>query len=775
MYVPIADVSTVIVITGTVDTSAIGTYTLTYNVTDAASNAAIPLTRTVVVADTGLPTITLLGDASVSLEVGDEYTDAGATATDAVDGNLSDDIVITGTVDTSAIGTYTLTYNVTDAASNAAIEVTRTVTIEPIPITLLIPDDLVVNARGFLTGVDIDPEGLASAIDGDGNTIDVVANQTGPFRSGSYEIVWTASSGGKTVSATQSLKVLPLVGLSTAINTTEGNNLDIKVLLSGQAADYPVIVDFAAGGTAIEGDDYNVDPRGSVTITKGTMGTISLSIIEDTIVESDETVVITLGSVTNGALGVFSEQVINIIEANLPPKIVLTVSQAGVEGSIVAQDQGSVVIKADVSDPNPGDTYSIDWSKALLALPGATVVVVDDDGSEFSYEVLELDPTNLAVSVYSVSVDVTDGVNTVSASTSMNLLAAAPVLSDEVDTDGDGRSDAEEGAGDSDGDGIPDHEDDSPITNALLSNAGVIQSEPGTTLILGSIALALDTNSVTVTELNITEVLGAAEDQSYDYPMGLVDFVVTGAEFGHVYKVLVPLPMVIPENAEYRKYTSRFGWSEFVENAKNVLSSAMSIEGACPELGTDAYTFGLTAGDNCVELMIEDGGPNDADGVINGTLVDPGGIAVKVIGTPSDNSQVVVQKTRLTADDVDNTVITVTVYDDQGFALEHMNVTGSMLMPGVVVSDFVEQGAGVYTATVTAGMTSGNGPIAIVIDNGDMSIVIRSARLYFDPVPVLANSSGGCTVATNDSADASLVLLLIMAGLLLARRRYQLR
>ena len=128
--------------------------------------------------------------------------------------------------------------------------------------------------------------------------------------------------------ATQSLKIHPLVNLATAIRTTEGDSLDIEVLLSGQAADYPVTVPFTVSGTAVEGEDYSVGSTGSVTITEGTMASVSLSITADDVAESEESVVITLGEATNAALGLSREQVITILEENLPPQVTLQVSQA---------------------------------------------------------------------------------------------------------------------------------------------------------------------------------------------------------------------------------------------------------------------------------------------------------------------------------------------------------------------------------------------------------------------------------------------------------------
>jgi lysophospholipase L1-like esterase len=76
-----------------------------------------------VVEDTEPPVITLLGDNPMNLTVGDTFTDPGTTAVDNVDGDLTESIVVGGdTVDTNTAGTYVITYNVSDAAGNAAGE-----------------------------------------------------------------------------------------------------------------------------------------------------------------------------------------------------------------------------------------------------------------------------------------------------------------------------------------------------------------------------------------------------------------------------------------------------------------------------------------------------------------------------------------------------------------------------------------------------------------------------------------------------------------------------
>ncbi len=84
-----------------------------------------------VVFDKTAPVITLSGASSLTLTVGDPFTDSGATASDAVTANLT--VSTGGSVNTSSAGTYTLTYNAVDAAGNNAVEVTRTVTVNAAP------------------------------------------------------------------------------------------------------------------------------------------------------------------------------------------------------------------------------------------------------------------------------------------------------------------------------------------------------------------------------------------------------------------------------------------------------------------------------------------------------------------------------------------------------------------------------------------------------------------------------------------------------------------
>jgi hypothetical protein len=73
------------------------------------------------------PVITLNGDNPFFLEVGTAYIEPGYIAMDNLDGDITEQVTVSGSVYSDQIGTYILEYNVTDTAGNPAEEVTRTV------------------------------------------------------------------------------------------------------------------------------------------------------------------------------------------------------------------------------------------------------------------------------------------------------------------------------------------------------------------------------------------------------------------------------------------------------------------------------------------------------------------------------------------------------------------------------------------------------------------------------------------------------------------------
>ena len=82
------------------------------------------------------PVINLRGANPVTINVGDNFTDPGAQASDPQDGDLTSQMTVDNPVDTRVAGSYTVTYSVTDSAGNT-VQSQRTVTVvarpDPVP------------------------------------------------------------------------------------------------------------------------------------------------------------------------------------------------------------------------------------------------------------------------------------------------------------------------------------------------------------------------------------------------------------------------------------------------------------------------------------------------------------------------------------------------------------------------------------------------------------------------------------------------------------------
>ena len=263
------DLTSSIVVSGSVDTSTIGTYTLTYNVSDASGNAAVPVTRTVNVVDTTVPVITLLGDTTVTIEVGATYTDSGATAADNYDGDLTSSIAIVNNVDTSTVGTYTVTYNVSDTSGNAADSVTRTVNVvdTTVPVITLLGDTTVT----IEVGATYTDSGATAAdnYDGDLTSSIAIVNNVDTSTVGTYTVTYNVSdtSGNAAVPVTRTVNV---VDTTAPVITLLGDNpMTIEV---GSTFTDP-------GATASDAGDGDLTSSIVVTgsVDTSTLGTYTLT------------------------------------------------------------------------------------------------------------------------------------------------------------------------------------------------------------------------------------------------------------------------------------------------------------------------------------------------------------------------------------------------------------------------------------------------------------------------------------------------------------------
>lgn len=116
---------------GDFDSNIAGVYVLYYDATDASGNVAETVTRTITVVGQHPPEITLTGAASITVACGAAYLDAGASAVDGCQTDISSAIIASNLVNTDVPGVYTITYNVADATGATAPEVIRTVTVLP--------------------------------------------------------------------------------------------------------------------------------------------------------------------------------------------------------------------------------------------------------------------------------------------------------------------------------------------------------------------------------------------------------------------------------------------------------------------------------------------------------------------------------------------------------------------------------------------------------------------------------------------------------------------
>ncbi|WP_099222977.1 immunoglobulin-like domain-containing protein [Listeria costaricensis] len=189
----------------TVDTSTPGVYSVTYEVTDSAGATTDKTISVTVKALPNTPPVIEAEDVTVDQNSSFDPLDY-ATASDAEDGDLTADLVVTASdVDTSTPGEYHVTYQVTDSAGEMT-EKTIKVTVNPVtpapePDTapVIDADDVTIDAN-----TSFDPYDYATASDAeDGDLtpdIDVIINTVDPTTAGQYVVVYevTDSDGNTT-------------------------------------------------------------------------------------------------------------------------------------------------------------------------------------------------------------------------------------------------------------------------------------------------------------------------------------------------------------------------------------------------------------------------------------------------------------------------------------------------------------------------------------------------------------------------------------------------
>jgi hypothetical protein len=172
--------------------------------------------------DTEQPVITLNGASEITLEIGASYTDAGATATDNISGDLTASITSnSNVVKTSILGTYIINYNVTDEAGNMALQVTRKVTV------IKHSQTIAMNAINAVYGdADLNPatatSSLAISYTSDNTDVAEIVNGKIHIKAAGSAIITASQTGnGEYYEAAPVIKVL---NVAKAVLTVKANN-----------------------------------------------------------------------------------------------------------------------------------------------------------------------------------------------------------------------------------------------------------------------------------------------------------------------------------------------------------------------------------------------------------------------------------------------------------------------------------------------------------------------------------------------------------------------
>ena len=221
------DITANIIVSGAVNTAVPGTYALSYQVSDAANNSRTVIRNVIVMADTTAPVITLLGSNPISVEQNTDFIDPGATASDNIDGDITANIVASGTVNTAVVDTYTLLYQVSDAAGNTKL-VTRTVSVTaPADITAPIITLLGSNPISVVQNTTFSDPGATASDNVDGNLSAniITSGSVNTALVGTYILSYQVSDvAGNTTAVTRTVSVTPPADITAPVITLLGSD-----------------------------------------------------------------------------------------------------------------------------------------------------------------------------------------------------------------------------------------------------------------------------------------------------------------------------------------------------------------------------------------------------------------------------------------------------------------------------------------------------------------------------------------------------------------------
>ncbi len=186
-----------------------------YEVTDSNGNTATA-TRTIKHEDKTRPEIALTSGETYVTGLNAEYVEPGYTATDDVDGDITANVTVSGTVNTSVKGDYVLTYTVSDSNKNTATA-TRTVTVKDLTAPVITLNGA---SKVYIKVGETYTDAGATAVDSiDGETKVTVSGSVDTGTMGVYTLTYTSVDGdANTSTATRTVYVYEKASDFTAVN-----------------------------------------------------------------------------------------------------------------------------------------------------------------------------------------------------------------------------------------------------------------------------------------------------------------------------------------------------------------------------------------------------------------------------------------------------------------------------------------------------------------------------------------------------------------------------
>ena len=174
--------------------------------------------------DTTPPVLTLLGSQIMDIRQGQTFVDPGYTAIDDTDGNITNKVNVTGSVNINVPGVYRLEYSVTDAAGNtsAATRIVEVVLADDTPPVLTLTGGAAMQLQQGAAFVEPGYTAIDN-VDGDISNKVVVTGAVNINAAGTYSLVYTvADAAGNTSTATRVVTVIQVDTTPPAL-TLQGN------------------------------------------------------------------------------------------------------------------------------------------------------------------------------------------------------------------------------------------------------------------------------------------------------------------------------------------------------------------------------------------------------------------------------------------------------------------------------------------------------------------------------------------------------------------------